>query len=77
MPREERDKVAAAMLEAWVRRFEHYCLGAPMQWFNFYDFYGDGLRTLERSSEDSPTAELKLPHSGSMRLHRSSRARAS
>ncbi len=47
VPRALREKVAQEMLEAWVRRFEHYCLRAPMQWFNFYDFFGDGLRALE------------------------------
>jgi len=44
VPRNLREKVAHEMLETWVRRFEHYCLRAPKQWFNFYDFYGDGLR---------------------------------
>ena len=47
VPRDMREKVAHELLEAWVRRFEHYCLCNPMQWFNFYDFYGDGLHALE------------------------------
>jgi len=47
VPRNMRDKVAHEMLEAWVRRFEYYCLRSPKQWFNFYDFFGDGLRALE------------------------------
>jgi predicted LPLAT superfamily acyltransferase len=50
VPRAEREKVAQELLEAWVRRFEHYSLQAPLQWFNFYDFYGDGLRALEAAA---------------------------
>lgn len=51
VPRGERDKVAREILEAWVRRLEHYALQSPLQWFNFYDFYGDGLRALGESPE--------------------------
>ena len=51
MPRRERDKIARETLEAWVRRLEHFALRSPMQWFNFYDFYGDGLRALGEKPE--------------------------
>ena len=51
VPRRERDKIARETLEAWVRRLEHYALQAPLQWFNFYDFYGDGLRALGEKPE--------------------------
>ena len=47
VPRNLREKVALESLENWVRRFEHYSLASPRQWFNFYDFFGDGLRALE------------------------------
>ncbi|MFI5315840.1 MAG: hypothetical protein ACHQ6T_09070 [Myxococcota bacterium] len=47
VPRGLRDKVAREICEAWVRRFEHYCLRSPRQWYNFYDFFGDGARALE------------------------------
>ena len=50
VPRNLREKVALEMLETWVRRFEHHCLRAPKQWFNFYDFFGDGLAALEEAS---------------------------
>jgi predicted LPLAT superfamily acyltransferase len=50
VPRALREKVAEELLELWVRRFEHYCLASPMQWFNFYDFFGDGLRSLAPES---------------------------
>jgi predicted LPLAT superfamily acyltransferase len=51
VPRRERDKIARETLEAWVRRLEHFALRSPMQWFNFYDFYGDGLRALGEKPE--------------------------
>ncbi|HTO52964.1 MAG TPA: hypothetical protein VMR50_06210 [Myxococcota bacterium] len=51
VPREQREKLALELLNAWVGRFEHYCLEEPMQWFNFYDFFGDGLRALEPTHE--------------------------
>ena len=51
MPRGERDKVAREMLEAGCAGFEHYLLRLPMQWFNFYDFFGDGLRALGREAD--------------------------
>jgi predicted LPLAT superfamily acyltransferase len=39
-----RDQRAAA-IEAGVRQFaarlEHYCLEAPFNWFNFYDFWAE------------------------------------
>jgi predicted LPLAT superfamily acyltransferase len=47
VPRAMREKVAQELCEAWVRRFEHYCLRSPKQWFNFYDFFGDGLRAID------------------------------
>jgi predicted LPLAT superfamily acyltransferase len=49
VPRGERDKVAQELLEAWVRRLEHYALASPYQWFNFYDFWGDSLRAAGKS----------------------------
>jgi predicted LPLAT superfamily acyltransferase len=47
VPRDMREKIALELHEAWVRRLERYALQNPMQWFNFYDFFGDGLRALE------------------------------
>ncbi|HXZ85343.1 MAG TPA: hypothetical protein VEI82_07615, partial [Myxococcota bacterium] len=46
VPRDMREKAAQELCEAWVRRFEYYCLRAPLQWFNFYDFFGEGVRAL-------------------------------
>jgi predicted LPLAT superfamily acyltransferase len=30
---------ARALIEAYVQRLETYCLRAPYQWFNFYDYW--------------------------------------
>lgn len=42
--REERAKTAARWVERYVRRLEHYARTAPYNWFNFYDFWHEGLR---------------------------------
>lgn len=39
VPRAERDKRAAELLEAYVALLERYCLELPLQWFNFYQFW--------------------------------------
>ena len=42
-PGEERAKTAQ-WVERYVRRLEHHARAAPYNWFNFYDFWGEGLR---------------------------------
>ena len=39
VPREEREKRARELLEAYARSLEEACCRAPRQWFNFYDFW--------------------------------------
>ena len=39
LPRKGRDEALARLVEAYARRLEHFCLRAPLQWFNFYDFW--------------------------------------
>jgi predicted LPLAT superfamily acyltransferase len=39
LPRKGRDEVLAALTAEYAGRLEHYCLRAPLQWFNFYDFW--------------------------------------
>lgn len=41
LPSTERAKRLDELVTAYVRRLEHYCLRAPYQWFNFYDFWDD------------------------------------
>jgi predicted LPLAT superfamily acyltransferase len=39
LPREERDRALAELVAEYARRLEHYCRRAPLQWFNFYNFW--------------------------------------
>jgi predicted LPLAT superfamily acyltransferase len=41
--REQRALAAARWVERYVRRLEHYARSAPYNWFNFYDFWHEGL----------------------------------
>ena len=53
-PRRERD--LQAWLEIYARRLESACLRAPLQWFNFYDFWGDRAERspVELRQSDAP-----------------------
>jgi predicted LPLAT superfamily acyltransferase len=42
--RGERDKRIRELAAAYAGRLEHYCLTAPYQWFNFFDYWGEGTR---------------------------------
>jgi predicted LPLAT superfamily acyltransferase len=46
LPRQERDERAREYVAELARRLERHCLRRPLQWFNFYDFWGE--------SPDSP-----------------------
>jgi predicted LPLAT superfamily acyltransferase len=39
LPRGERDKRMRDLAAAYADRLEHYCILAPYQWFNFFDFW--------------------------------------
>ena len=39
LPRAARQERLRAYMQHYARRLEHYCLQAPEQWFNFYDFW--------------------------------------
>jgi predicted LPLAT superfamily acyltransferase len=39
LPRGERDKRIHELAAAYAGRLEHYCILAPYQWFNFFDFW--------------------------------------
>ena len=47
LPRREREKRVSELAAAYAGRLEHYCMRAPYQWFNFYDYWGDAGRTGE------------------------------
>lgn len=39
LPRKGREEAFSALAQEYVARLEHFCLRAPFQWFNFYDFW--------------------------------------
>jgi predicted LPLAT superfamily acyltransferase len=39
LPRKGRDAALAELAAAYAGRLQHFCLQAPLQWFNFYDFW--------------------------------------
>jgi predicted LPLAT superfamily acyltransferase len=49
-PRGAREEVADRILARYVERLEHYCLAEPLQWFNFFDYWGDAAADRRRST---------------------------
>ncbi|HEX7641727.1 MAG TPA: acyltransferase [Burkholderiaceae bacterium] len=47
LPRKNRDEAIAGMAAEFAMRLQAHCLRAPLQWFNFYDFWH--FSRLERS----------------------------
>lgn len=37
----DRAKLVQQLVDSFAARLEYYCLRAPLQWFNFYDFWAD------------------------------------
>ena len=38
-PRKERQSAMNTVVQQYAQRLEHYCVIAPLQWFNFYSFW--------------------------------------
>jgi predicted LPLAT superfamily acyltransferase len=50
LPRRRRDEALAGLVAVYAGRLEHFCLRAPLQWSNFYDFWHlPALDTLDAS----------------------------
>ena len=56
-PRKQRNQIINNAVQRYANRLEHYCMKAPMQWFNFFPFWCDELEAKEgktyRSKNDS------------------------
>lgn len=53
LPRDRRAAALDELVGAYAKRLEAYCVRAPYQWFNFYDFWGDDVEVdSERTSFD-------------------------
>jgi predicted LPLAT superfamily acyltransferase len=50
IPRKYRDGALAQLAGDYARRLEHHALQAPLEWFNFYDFW----HLPELDSPDAP-----------------------
>ena len=44
LPRREREKGMAELVNAYAERLEFYCKRHPFQWFNFFDYWEDQAR---------------------------------
>lgn len=40
-PRSKREQILAGAVQSFAERLQHYCLQAPLQWFNFFPFWRD------------------------------------
>jgi predicted LPLAT superfamily acyltransferase len=45
LPRRGREQALVSCCQAYANRLARHCLRAPYQWFNFYDFFRDGVET--------------------------------
>jgi predicted LPLAT superfamily acyltransferase len=39
LPRKDREAALTELAQAYADRLQHFCLRAPFQWFNFFDFW--------------------------------------
>ena len=44
-PRGRREQILAGAVQDFAARLQHYCLQAPLQWFNFFPFWCDERRS--------------------------------
>ena len=60
LPRRNRERVLAEHLARYAARLEHHCRLAPLQWFNFFDFWKPAAKaareTLDPDHERTQTA---------------------
>lgn len=56
-PRKRRNDMLAVTIQRYADRLAYYCLKAPLQWFNFYDFW-------KRESADTVKPGSKSQHKG-------------
>ena len=39
LPRGQREKALEGLVQEYANRLSHYCVNAPLDWFNFFDFW--------------------------------------
>ncbi|MBI3310406.1 MAG: glycosyltransferase family 2 protein, partial [Serratia liquefaciens] len=50
LPRQQRQQALQDTVDSYAARLEHYCLLAPLDWFNFFDFW-------QLAAQSSPTQQ--------------------
>jgi predicted LPLAT superfamily acyltransferase len=50
LPRGNRDGVLAELVAQYAKRLEDYCLRAPLQFYNFFDFWNSGTNPVGRAT---------------------------
>src|SRR5262249_8727813 len=58
LPRQGRDHALAELVADYARRLEYFCLRAPLQWFNFYDFWH--LSTVDTTNACRSVKDINL-----------------
>ena len=43
-PRKQRNQIVNKAVQRYANRLEHYCMKAPLQWFNFFPFWCDSSK---------------------------------
>ena len=65
MPAGERGAAMASAIdeaiERYVARLEHFCRIAPYNWFNFYDYWGDGARSDSHQHQHRASHPRRMP----------------
>ena len=64
LPRSEREQALRQWAQRYAQRLEHYCVQAPHQWFNFYDFWANATVASTLSSSSSDPVALEHAKSG-------------
>lgn len=61
IPRQHRREMLAEQMQRYADRLAHYARLAPYNWFNFYDFWQQDARTLDRDnrSDREPAADRR------------------
>ncbi len=55
LPRKQRADALREYIRRYAERLEYYCLRAPFQWFNFYDFWRDESAAEKSATQEHPT----------------------
>ena len=51
LPRNQRESALTNLIQNYAKRLEFYCKKAPMQWFNFFDFWAKEKSTSQSTEE--------------------------